>query len=338
MFISKKTNIVISIIVVLSIMFTFTGCSSYEEDTTISFDDNLIDTLDGETDDAVNIIEELSNNSDDGSSCIVLIKLNCRENTFFDTYDVHLYIDYTYEAKLEHGATNIYSVELEKGQHTLIFKNEDATSYINDTTGSVVFSVSEDTVLSYEIHCDHYQIEVNKVTEELGKINKTDIIKFEKTAYIPSDKEIGKKGFIYTINNTYNFEKSDFIIHNLKVCYAGQGYYFITFDYTIKNKSDDVLKWSTTDGANLYGNVTTNTVQNVSLGDNYNIFDFEFGKTKISTTLDPGEEFHGYELLLFRHWDEHYKEVMLHENEHMIYNLYYSENDTKNCCTVELNK
>ena len=372
MIISKKMNIAMSIIIVLSFVLALVGCSSSNEIDDVNFNDvqsnetndiacfddeqikidnsaYLKDTVDNATDDNINLIDavdietdetiddNLDNTPDKESINTVLIKLNCRKNTFFDTYDIHLYVDYTYDAKLAHGATNIYSVDLESGWHTLTFKNDDASSYYTDTGGKVDFFVSGDTSLSYIVHCDHYQIEVDNVTEKLDKVNKADIIKFEKTAYIPSNNEIGEKGFIYKINNTYNFEKSDFTIHNLKVCYAGQGRYYITFDYTIKNKSDDILKWSTTDHANIYGDVNTDAVQNESLSDNYNIFDHDFGKTIISTTLDPGEEFYGYELLLFRHWDEHYKEVMLHENEHMIYNIYYNENGAKHCCTVELN-
>lgn len=295
---------------------------------------NLVDAADIETDDTID--GNLDSTPDEESVNTVLIKLNCRKNTFFDTYDIHLYIDYTYEAKLAHGTTNIYSVELERGWHTLTLKNEDVLSYYDGAAGSVDFFVSGDTSLSYIVRCDHYEIEVDNVAEELGKINKANIIKFEKTA--PSGKEIRRGGYIYIINNTYNFEKSDFTLHNLKVCYAGQAHYYITFDYTIKNRSDDVLEWSLHNFGNVYGDVLTDTVQDEWLCGNDHVFDWEFGNGKKAGTLNPNEEFYDCALLLFTNCDEHYKEVMLHENEHMIYNLYYNENGTKHCCTVELNE
>lgn len=88
----------------------------------------------------------------------VEVGVECVENILFSKYDVVVYVDYMEVGTLDHGATDIFDLELEEGTHTLTLEKEDDS----DVDGSIDFSVTENVKLSYKISCTSDQIEIEK--------------------------------------------------------------------------------------------------------------------------------------------------------------------------------
>ena len=198
--------------------------------------------------------------------------------------------------------------------------------------------MSEDATLCYNVKCTDSQIYAYSSGEDVSIDNAADIIQFEKAVH-PNNNEIGQRGYTYNINTTYNYEQSNFTIHRLKLRYENP-YYALYFDYTVKNNTNQPLIWSINEHDNVYGDVTTDTMTNEWLGGNTNLSDGDFDHNcrKDRGEIEPNGEMYGTMLLLFNNWDEHYNTIKLRENEHMIFNLYYTENGVKSAYTVELNE
>lgn len=92
----------------------------------------------------------------------VQAEIECEENLLFSRYDVNIFIDDELLGTLEHGATDTYTAELVKGEHTLKAEKEDES----DVDGTVEFEVSENTELSYQLFLSSNQIEIEKIEPE----------------------------------------------------------------------------------------------------------------------------------------------------------------------------
>lgn len=92
----------------------------------------------------------------------VKIEIACIENLFFSKYDVDIFLDNEVIGTLEHGATDIYTIEIEEGEHTLKVEKEDKSS----VDGTIKFNVSEDMELRYKISLSNSQIEIEENVEE----------------------------------------------------------------------------------------------------------------------------------------------------------------------------
>lgn len=97
-----------------------------------------------------------------GEKYTVKIEIACTENLFFSKYDVDIFLDNEVIGTLEHGATDIYTIEIEEGEHTLKVEKEDDSS----VDGTVKFTVSEDMELRYKISLSSSQIEIEENVEE----------------------------------------------------------------------------------------------------------------------------------------------------------------------------
>ncbi|CAM2076472.1 DUF4839 domain-containing protein [Clostridium sp.] len=98
----------------------------------------------------------------EGEKYTVKIEIACTENLFFSKYDVDIFLDNEVIGTLEHGATDIYTIEIEEGEHTLKVEKEDDSS----VDGTVKFTVSEDMELRYKISLSSSQIEIEENVEE----------------------------------------------------------------------------------------------------------------------------------------------------------------------------
>lgn len=98
----------------------------------------------------------------EGEKYKVKIEIACIENLFFSKYDVNIFLDNEVIGTLEHGATDIYTIEIEAGEHTLKVEKEDDSS----VDGTVRFTVSEDMELRYKISLSSSQIEIEENVEE----------------------------------------------------------------------------------------------------------------------------------------------------------------------------
>lgn len=284
---------------------------------------------------------QIVDDSAEKSTCQVKLKVICEPNLIFDRYNINLYIDNTYKTYLEHGSTGLYTIELEKGtMHTLRIENEELENEFSSdiVVGSVNFTVLEDTVLGFTVHCAYNEIQIDKKGVSENEFNDAKIVEFEQ--YYPSDKEINERGYIHNVNKTFKFEKSQITINKVMVRFMGDAYYGLFIDYNVKNTSDESVIWTIREHDNVYGEITTETMTNEWLGRNSNYMDVDF---PFETMKDRGEinvngEERGNVLLLFNNWDEHYKTIKLRENECMKINLYYTENGNKNKYTIDLNK
>ena len=98
----------------------------------------------------------------EGEKYTVKIEIACIENLFFSKYDVNIFLDNEVIGTLEHGATDIYTIEIEEGEHTLKVEKEDESS----VDGAIKFNVSEDMELRYKISLSSSQIEIGENVEE----------------------------------------------------------------------------------------------------------------------------------------------------------------------------
>lgn len=97
----------------------------------------------------------------------VQIELSCVENLLFSKYDVAVYVDDELVGTLEHGATNIFETELEKGTYTIKVAKEDDESI----DGTVIIDISESVKYAYGIQCQSDQIEITEeYVETLGTL------------------------------------------------------------------------------------------------------------------------------------------------------------------------
>lgn len=106
------------------------------------------------------------------------IKIVCRENLMFSTYDVEFYIDDNSVGSIEHGKTETFTETLKKGTHTIKFENTDDDGVI----GEVEVEITKLEKLEFKIWCYSDKIDIDVVsgsvkeeTYETGTTGSTEI-------------------------------------------------------------------------------------------------------------------------------------------------------------------
>ena len=106
------------------------------------------------------------------------IKVVCRENLMFRTYDVEFYIDDNSVGSIEHGKTETFTETLKKGTHTIKFENTDDDGVI----GEVEVEITKLEKLEFMIWCYSDKIDIDVVsgyvkeeTSETGTTGSTEI-------------------------------------------------------------------------------------------------------------------------------------------------------------------
>ncbi len=92
------------------------------------------------------------------------IKVVCRENFIFSTYDVDFYIDNYFWGSIEHGKTETFITVLKKGTHTIRFENTDNDGVI----GEIEVEITKPEKLEFKIWCysDNIDIDIVSGSEE----------------------------------------------------------------------------------------------------------------------------------------------------------------------------
>lgn len=117
------------------------------------------------------------------------IKVVCRENLMFSTYDVDFYIDDDFVGSIEHGKTETFTETLKKGTHTIRFENTDDDGVI----GEVEVEITKSEKLEFKIWCYSDNIDIDIVSgsakEDTPDKNKEETSKPEETTSTPEKTE-----------------------------------------------------------------------------------------------------------------------------------------------------
>lgn len=97
-----------------------------------------------------------------GEKYAVEITLECYENLFFSRYDMVISIDNIEIGILDHGATEVFNVDIKEGEHILTAANKDDSS----VDGNVRFTVSGEMKVKYKLSCYYDQVEIEKIEDE----------------------------------------------------------------------------------------------------------------------------------------------------------------------------
>lgn len=114
-----------------------------------------------------------------------LLKLDIEfiENLMFSTYDVEIYIDDTFVARMKHGVDLQESVAVNKGKHTINFYNAEDRLI----SGFTMLDVTKETYLDCTISTHYDEISVTNVRSN-GTVSEEDQEAYAKKAYIDSCK------------------------------------------------------------------------------------------------------------------------------------------------------
>ncbi len=96
------------------------------------------------------------------------IKVVCRENLMFSTYDVDFYIDDDFVGSIEHGKTETFTETLKKGTHTIRFENTDDDGVI----GEVEVEITKLEKLEFKIWCYSDKVDIDVVSGSLSNDKK----------------------------------------------------------------------------------------------------------------------------------------------------------------------
>lgn len=117
------------------------------------------------------------------------IKVVCRENLMFSTYDVDFYIDDDFVGSIEHGKTETFTEILKKGTHTIRFENTDDDGVI----GEVEVEITKLEKLEFKIWCysDNVDIDVisSSAKEDTSDKDKEETSKPEEITSTPEETE-----------------------------------------------------------------------------------------------------------------------------------------------------
>jgi len=87
------------------------------------------------------------------------IEVDCEANLFFNTYDLKIMFDGSQIGRLEHGETNVFSVEVEEGTYTLEFQSVDSGS----VNGMVTVTVEQESTFKYKISCHGSEVRIAEI-------------------------------------------------------------------------------------------------------------------------------------------------------------------------------
>ena len=125
------------------------------------------------------------------------LEVECNENLLLSKYDVRVLVNDTELGILEHGKTEKYSVELEKGECVFRVENEED----NTIDGTIKFDVAEDMKLKCKLYCKSDQIKIEQMqevnpplsTDELGDKKYKEIKQaFEEAGFTNIEKKVIK--------------------------------------------------------------------------------------------------------------------------------------------------
>lgn len=125
------------------------------------------------------------------------LEVECNENLLLSKYDIRVLVNDTELGILEHGKTEKYSVELEKGEYVFRVENEED----NTIDGTIKFDVAEDMKLKCKLYCKGDQIKIEQMqevnpplsTDELGDKNYKEIKQaFEEAGFTNIEKKVIK--------------------------------------------------------------------------------------------------------------------------------------------------
>lgn len=125
------------------------------------------------------------------------LEVECNENLLLSKYDVRVLVNDTELGILEHGKTEKYSVELEKGECVFRVENEED----NTIDGTIKFDVAEDMKLKCKLYCKSDQIKIEQIqevnpplsTDELGDKKYKEIKQaFEEAGFTNIEKKVIK--------------------------------------------------------------------------------------------------------------------------------------------------
>ena len=127
----------------------------------------------------------------------VELEVECNENLLLSKYDVRVLVNDTELGILEHGKTEKYSVELEKGECVFRVENEED----NTIDGTIKFDVAEDMKVKCKLYCKGDQIKIEQMqevspplsTDELGDKKYKEIKQaFEEAGFTNIEKKVIK--------------------------------------------------------------------------------------------------------------------------------------------------
>lgn len=93
----------------------------------------------------------------------VQLFVDCEKNAMFSKYDVNVLVDGELVGNIEHGSEATFELSLKKGQHELVFE-QDETSEPDGRTSFVV--EGDGDKFAYRIGCTSDQIEIESIDEE----------------------------------------------------------------------------------------------------------------------------------------------------------------------------
>lgn len=118
----------------------------------------------------------------------VKAEVKCKENLFLSKYDVDIYIDDKKIDTIDHGKETSLNLKLNKGKHTICFKNKEE----KDVDGRYNFNVQENTKFKFNISCRSTQIDVDVIKSLKVPVSSDDIQEY---TYKDLKKIFKNKGF-----------------------------------------------------------------------------------------------------------------------------------------------
>lgn len=92
----------------------------------------------------------------------IVLKVDCQENWFLNTYDISCYVNGNYIGDLPHGEDKEYEVEVKPGINKLKMYSEDDW----DISGEIEFEVDNTGVYYYEVTCNFSDINIKPASAE----------------------------------------------------------------------------------------------------------------------------------------------------------------------------
>lgn len=165
-----KSILFIVLSIVLTIIISACELGNIHNDRS---DNNSQITKSGNSENSLNSIEEntstevsFENNdsefySEDVGIFNIELKIECDENLIFSRYNVSLYLDDDFVGTIEHGATEIYNLQLESGIHVIDVNNEEDS----EVKGHIEFQVTADGMYEFELYCTREYVAVTDNTK-----------------------------------------------------------------------------------------------------------------------------------------------------------------------------
>ena len=201
--------------------------ASQDSDSSIDSDKEINSTISSDEDSSADsgyessgINENDTSSQQTGNFFDILFTMKCEENLIFSKYNVSFYLDNKYVGTINHGETESYNFQLEKGIHTInVYKENDL-----DVEGEFKIMVTESFNYEFELSCTSTKVNIKEMSNSTGSIEHE-----SETArplfYSTNDYETAQQGNTGVFS--YRSEGGSYFIYWIIDFDEGYVYYFV---------------------------------------------------------------------------------------------------------------